>query len=81
MATWDPYFGIRVGLVYLCLLRVSLENVWDVFRVVLASARYSEEQAQNKKQSQKSIREKQQEPATRKKGIAKMAPGDMDNRP
>lgn len=41
--------------VYLCLLRVSLENVWDVFRVVLASARYSEEQAQNKKQSQKSI--------------------------
>ena len=49
-----------------------------VFRVVLTSARYSEEQEQNKKQSQKSIREKQQEPATRKNTIAKMDLGDMD---
>jgi len=56
---------------------VCLGNVWDVFRVVLASARYSEEE-QNKKQSQKSIREKQQEPATRKNTIAKMDLGDMD---
>ena len=37
--------------VYLCLLRVSLENVWDVFRVVLASARYSIQKNKHKTRS------------------------------